>query len=444
MRKIVIYRFVLLFFIAGICLIILRYARKQETSYRLLDRTGPAADSREWQITQRYEASLQSALKKNPLDNKACLSLATLFIQESRVTGNYLYYDHAALKYVNQVLKRESGNFEALTLQSLVYLSQHHFAEGLSIAVKAQHINPYNAFIYGVLVDGNVEMGNYDSAIANSDRMVSIRPDLRSYSRISYIREIFGDYPGAIQAMRMAVDAGAPGDETTEWSRIQLGRLFENTGDLRSAEMHYTIALDERPGYAYALAGLARIALASKDIQKAMAYCKRADSMVSDNNIKEELSDIYQLSGEKKKADSLSQLVIQSLNRNVQSRSTDENIGHYSDRELAYAYLKVNDYNRALEHALTEYNRRPANIDVNETVAWVYYCRGEYATALPYLRTALRTQSKNPQLLCHAGLIYAKAGDRSAAKDRLEEALSSKANISLELKKQSLQTLKSL
>ncbi len=43
------------------------------------------------------------------------------------------------------------------------------------------------------------------------NRMVSIRPDIRSYSRISYLREIHGDIPGAIEAMELAVEAGAPG-----------------------------------------------------------------------------------------------------------------------------------------------------------------------------------------------------------------------------------------
>ena len=444
MKKKLIYRLVLTCFIIAIGLIIFRFSSLQANSYRMLERSGPAAQSREWMITRNYASNLQAALKNNPSDIKSALSLATLFIQEARISGNYLYYDKAALKYVNDVIRTDSSNFDALTLKSLIYLSQHHFAEGLQIAERAKQINPYNAFIYGVLVDGNVEMGNYDSAVANSDRMVSIRPDLRSYSRISYLREIYGDYPGAIQAMRMAVDAGAPGDETTEWTRIQLGRLYENTGDLKSAEMHYMIALDERPGYAYAMAGLARIALATADGEKAIAYYKKADSLVSDNSFKEELSDIYQMKGQKSKADSLANLVIRVLSRDAQKGSGDENIGHYADRELAYAFLKVGDYDQALEHALIEYNRRPGNIDVNETLAWVYYCKGEYAKALPYLQVALKTNSKNPLLLCRAGLIYAKTGDKLSAKTTLEQALSSHANLSQAVKNQSSEILKTL
>jgi tetratricopeptide (TPR) repeat protein len=441
MRRKFIYSIFLVF--VGFCLfaIFLKYRNSESVAYHLLDRKGAVGDNREWQLTRNYAASLLQALKKTPSDVKSSLALVAIFIQEARVTGNYVYYDKAAMKYVNDVLRSDSTNFDALTFKALIYLSQHHFADGLSIAEKARMINPYNAFIYGMVVDGNVEMGNYDSAVANSDRMVSIRPDLRSYSRISYLREIYGDYPGAIEAMKMALAAGAPGDEGTEWTRIQLGRLYENTGDLVSARMHYTIALNERPGYAYALAGLARIALSSKDYATAISYYEQANAGVTDYSVKEELAEAYKLSGQAEKADVVSEQVIESMNKDAQSGRSDENIGHYADRELAYAYLKINNFDKALEHALLEYNRRPENIDVNETVAWVYYCKGEYAKALPYLKVALKTNSRNPTLLCHAGLIYEKAGEGALAKDHLRAALQSNPNIPEELKKESANAL---
>ena len=74
--------------------------------------------------------------------------------------------------------------------------------------------------------------------------------------------------PGAIEAMKLAVSAGGAGDEPTEWTRIQLARLYENTGDLKNAEMHYTIALEERPGFPYATAGLGHIATGNKRLYK--------------------------------------------------------------------------------------------------------------------------------------------------------------------------------
>jgi tetratricopeptide (TPR) repeat protein len=412
MKKKYIYTTLLAFIVLCLCAIFLKYQHNEPASYELLDRKGVIGDNREWRLTRTYASSLLQSLKKNPSDTKSSLALVAIFIQEARVTGNYVYYDKAAMKYVNDVLKADSTNFDALTFKALIYLSQHHFADGLAIAKKAREINPYNAFIYGMVVDGNVEMGNYDSAVANSDKMVSIRPDLRSYSRISYLREIYGDYPGAIEAMKMALAAGAPGDEGTEWTRIQLGHLYENTGDLMSAKMHYTIALNERPGYAYALAGLARIAIASKDYATAISYYQKADAAVTDYTVKEELVEAYKLAGQKAAADAIANAVIENMTKDAQQGQNDENIGHYADRELAYAYLKTNNYDKALEHALLEYNRRPENIDVNETVAWVYYCKGEYAKALPFIKVALKTNSKNPTLLYRAGLIFEKTGKK--------------------------------
>jgi tetratricopeptide (TPR) repeat protein len=111
---------------------------------------------------------------------------------------------------------------------------------------------------------------------------------------------------------------------------------------------------------------------------------------------------------------------------------------------LAYAYLKVNDYDNALKHALLEYDRRPDNIDVNECVAWVYYNMGDYEKALPYIKTALRTNCKNPTLLCRAGLIYAKSGEKIVAKTTLQQALQTKANIANDLRIQSTVALQSL
>ena len=448
MNKKIIYFISIFFFIAAVIFIIARYNSKQKEKenkiYTLLDRKGSLAQASDWSTTKNQAAMFLDKIKKKPDDTKALLGLAAIYIQEARVTGNYVYYDAAAMKYVNNVLKTDSLNFDALIYKALIYLSQHHFADGLATAQKAQQINPYNAFVYGILIDGNVEMGYYDSAVASSDKMVSIRPDLRSYSRISYLREIYGDYPGSIVAMRMAVDAGAAGEESTEWARVQLGLLYEKTGDLKNAEMQYAISLEVRPDYAYALAGLARIAAAAKDYNKAANYYLKADSLVSDYSFKEEMVDLYKLTGEKEKADVTAKEVIENLSTAATKGNSDESIGHYADRELAYAYLKTNEYDKAFEHALLEYNRRPENIDVNETLAWVYYNKSDYANALKYISVALKTKCKNPTLLCHAGLIYSKAGDKPMAKSLLQHALANNPNINIKLKDESLSTMKTL
>lgn len=418
--------------------------KKEATTYYILDRTGPAAESEEWALTSKRATELYKKIVSDPDDAKSKLALASMYVQEARITGNYMYYDKAAMKYIDDVLKKDTANFEATTLKAMLQLSQHHFAEGLLLAEKAKNGNPYNAFIYGILIDGNVEMGNYDSAVANADKMISLRPDIRSYSRISYLREIYGDYPGAIEAMKMAVEAGFTGDENTEWSRVQLGKLYEHTGDLVNAEFQYKVSLRERPGYAYALAGLARIATINKDYPKAIAFYMQADSLINDFSFKEEMADIYYRTGETKKADAIMKNILDVMSKTAQEGLQDESIGHYADLELARAYLKVKNYDKALYHTLQEYNRRPGNIDVNEMLGWVYYLKGDAAKAMPFIKIAMQTNSMNPVLLCRAGLVYVKNGDNNKGRELLQLGLKNNTLMSASLRDESSKVLQTL
>jgi len=448
MKKNHFYWIAIILFVAATGFIVLKYKKDEKTNvttfYPLKERTGAIAQSEEARRVQKQFADLVRSVRTDPDDMKSRIALASLYTQEARVTGHHEYYDLAAMKYVNEVLEKDSLHFEALTFKALLKLSQHDFSNGLALAEKARAVNPDNAFVHGILVDGYVELGNYTAAVKEADIMMSLRPDLRSYSRVSYLREIHGDYPGAIQAMKLAVDAGAPGDEATEWARVHLGELFETTGDLRNAEMHYQISLQCRPGYAYALAGLGRLASASEEFDKAISYFTEADLLLDELSFKEEMADLYELAGQKNKADSIINRLKNSIADDLKNEVSNEEITYHADAELAHVYLKAGGYDQALQHALADYNRRPSNIQVNETLAWVYYNKKEYDKALIYLEAAMKTRSKNPVLLCRAGLIYAKNGKRDKAKLLLGEILNTNCNIPAPLKQQAIQELQTL
>ena len=77
---------------------------------------------------------------------------------------------------------------------------------------------------YGVIVDAQVELGRYATPRRSIQRMVDLKPDLASYARVSYFRELSGDMSGAVEAMRLAVSAGgAP--ENSAFVQTLLGDL---------------------------------------------------------------------------------------------------------------------------------------------------------------------------------------------------------------------------
>jgi len=434
-------------FITAVGFVVIKYRSKQQAeknaAYILLPRGGQS-NNPEWTAAKKNTDNLLAKIKMNPADTKSLLALANAYIVEARASGNIAYYDKAAYKTIENVLQQDQYNYEALMLKALLQLSQHHFADGLATAKTAEAANNNNAFVYGLLVDANVEIGNYDAALDAANKMVSIRPDLRSYSRIAYLREIYGDYPGAIDAMKLAVAAGIPGEEATEWCRTQLGRLYENRGEVDNAKFQYDLSVAARPGYAYALAGLARLEAFEKKYDSAVYYYLLAQSVISDIGVKENLAVAYGNAGNAAKAATLNKEVIEEMKKNAQQNIDDPAMGHYSDKELAYAYLQNNDYDKALEHALAEYNRRPKNIDVNETMAWVYYKRNEIAKALPYVAAATITHSMNPVLLCTAGLVYTKTGDAVKGKKMLSLGLKHNPVLPEDIKKESAEALQKL
>ncbi len=425
MKKQSLYLLLIVVFAITAGFVVMKYKKNQaedkQVLYPLLPRKG-SGNNREWDVANRNYTKLAARVTANPQDHKSAIALVNTYILEGRASGNVAYYDKAAMTVINKILKQDALHYEAICLKALVELSQHHFAEGLATATEAVKLNPNSAFAYGLLVDANIEMGNYTAAVEAADKMVSARPDLRSYSRISYLREIHGDLPGAIDAMKMAVTSGVPAEESTEWCRSQLGRLYENIGRKDSALLQYRLSVAARPGYPNALAGLGRIAEFDKQEDSAIYYYENSAKVSNDPSIKQSLSGIYR-TRDKQKANKLMNEVITEMVDLSRRAIDDPTVGHYSDRELAYAWLENNDTKKALEHALAEYNRRPLNIDVNETVAWVYYKRNQPEKAISYLEKAMITQSRNPALLCIAGLIFYKNGDTNRGRTFLNAGL---------------------
>ncbi len=426
---------ILVGFTAVFLTVILIFSKKpKQTIPTFKERTGSIALSGEWLNTKQAIEDLLKTIELNPENYKAKLQLSQAYIQEARITGDHAYYDQAALELLDDVIKNEPKNFDALCCKSTVLLSQHHFSEGLEVAQQALPLNPNSAFIYGLMCDAHVELGNYAEAVKMSDKMISIRPDIRSYARVSYLREIHGDINGAIEAAKLAVAAGYPGLEQSEWTRMILAHLYESRGQLDSAELQYKIALVERPDYAFAIAGLGNIAKQKGNYKEAIAAYEKAKIMISEYSFDDELTDLYLLNNETEKAKKSSEKVITMLSPLSDADESSSAHGHYADKELANAYLKVPDNEKALEHAMIEYERRPDNIDVCETVAWVNYKKGNFAEANKMINKALRTNSQNPVLLCHAGLIKIKAGEKVKGEELLRKALLLNPYLDVELK----------
>jgi len=363
---------------------------------KLLDRSEKIRMGKEWDEVQNYYTDQRDAINKNTKDNEAKLKLAELFIREARVTGEHGHYYPAALAMTSNIVDEEEVNpdvkFRALTTHAGVQLSLHEFSDALKTAEKALAMNNRNAQIYGVLVDCYVELGDYDKAVEMSDKMINIKPDIRSYSRIAYLREIHGDVEGSYKALGLAIKAGYPGYEETAWAMQTLGDLYLKYGELDKAENIYNQILDTRADYPFAVAALGEVEYERGNMKVAEAKFNEAIEIIPEVGYYTSLAKLYKKQDRQDELDKLMEDVFVMLQEDVDS-------GHNMNLEYASIYRDIlTDYDMALKYAEMEYKKRPENIDVNRMIAHIYALKSEKDKAKQHLERAIVTESKDPEL----------------------------------------------
>ncbi len=206
----------------------------------------------------------QSAIAKLPNTADPYVMLSIGFMHKARETADGAYYTRAEAAD-EKALSIDPKNPGAIRQMSWIYAGQHRFPEARDAARRAIEIMPHDAASYGMLGDALIELGDYDGAEKAVQQMADIRPDVSAYTRVSYLRELFGDTEGALEMMSAAAHSASPREpEYLAWCRAHYGNLLFNCGRLDAAEAEYLVALSVFPDYHYALTGMGRVCAAEE------------------------------------------------------------------------------------------------------------------------------------------------------------------------------------
>ena len=357
----------------------------------------------------------QARLEQNPDDWKSVDELAAAYLQKVREAGDPSYYGKAEA-LLHRALTHDGSDAEATTSMGLLALARHQFREGLAWGKKAAILDPGGARPLGIVGDAQVELGRYSEAVQTFQQMIDRRPDLSSYARVSYARELFGDVAGAIAAMEKAIEAGGPVPENSAYTRVLLANLYFNSGRLLEAEAQDRRALFEDPKYPYALAGLAKIDAARGHYAAAIAGYRQAVDTYPLPDFVIGLGDAYAASGAANQAKETYDLAA-AEQQLYQANGVD------LDAELA---LFAADHGRDLPSALAAARRamsdRPG-VHSADVLAWTLYQVGDDRAALNASRQAQRLGTQDAAIYFHSGMIEARLGMRTAAIDDLHRAL---------------------
>jgi tetratricopeptide (TPR) repeat protein len=365
--------------------------------------------------TEDVIAKDQRLLRANSSNWKASDELAAAYLQKVREVGDPSYYPKVEA-LLRSALQHDASDLEATTLMGTLSLARHQFAEALRWGQRAHGLGPYASRPLGIISDAQTQLGQYDQAVASLQQMVNLRPDLSSYSRISYLRELYGDLPGAIEAMQRAIQAGGPVPENLAYTDVLLGNLYFNSGRLAQAETQYQRALTDFPGYVQGLAGIASVRAAQKNYAGAVRLYRQAIDIYPVPQYVIALGDVYAVSGSHKKAAETYDLA-------AAEQSLFRANGVDLDQELA---LFDADHQRDLAGALAAANRAMAdrpNVVTADSLAWTLFQSGDYPAALNASSEAHRLGTLDALAFFHTGMIEMKLGMQKQARADLQKAI---------------------
>ncbi len=384
-----------------------------------------AVDPRSGSTTDKAIAKAQATLRQNPKNGSAQLDLAQAFLQKARETADPSLYLKAG-KLLDLISVQSPSDLGLVVTEGTLALAQHRFRDALRLGRLALNRSPDNEAALGVVVDANNELGRYPQALEATQKMVDIRPNLASLSRVSYERELHGDLPGAVTAMTQAVTAGGTaGGENIAYVQTQLGNLLVNQGRLNEAARSYADAERAFPGFPAALAGRARILLAAGRFREAARLLARVVRIqpLSEYAIAE--GDALAASGQTKAAAEAYDLVA------VIARLYRAN-GVNVDLELALFDADHHPGASAVARARQALAGRPSILG-HDVLAWNLYRDGQVGAASKESARALTTGSRDPPLRFHAAAIAASAGHRDKAVAHLRIVLRTNPRFSAAL-----------
>jgi tetratricopeptide (TPR) repeat protein len=236
---------------------------------------------------------------------------------------------------------------------------------------------------------------------------VNVKPELSSYARVSYFRELHGDLAGALAAMQLAVTAGGGTAENVGYVQALVGKLHFDAGDYAAAENAYRSSLETDPGFPAATAGLARVEAAQGDYPVAIHRLRALIQRLPLPDYVIALGDTEQAAGMSAAAQRDYQLV------GVETRLLQAN-GVNTDAELALFEADHGDASQAVDLAARAWAAAPS-VRSADAYSWALSAAGRDGEALAMSAMAMRLGSRDPSFLYHAGMVALRSGHAGRA-----------------------------
>jgi tetratricopeptide (TPR) repeat protein len=358
---------------------------------------------------QNAIAGAQERIKRDAKQAEPHSTLAKALVRRGRETGDPDYYKQAE-RAVQDSLRIEPDNFEALKARVMVLLGQKEYPAALELGKKLNQRIPDDVLMYGLIADASMALGDYKEAETSAQWMLDLRRgNVPGMIRGAALRRVFGEVDGALEWFTSSFKLTSPGEtEERAWLLTQIARLRLETGKLDLAERLLRQALEIFPDYYFTLEALADVnSVGGK-------YAEAADLLRRANRARPHPAYLFSLAV--------------ALKQGGASTEADRTFAEF-ERQARQAADKPDNANRQLTLYYADYAGKPAealraaqaeiarrrDIPTLDAYAWALYSNGRYEEARAELDKALKIGIRDASLFEHAAAISEKLKDPTAA-----------------------------
>ncbi len=368
-------------------------------------------------------ATASHRLERTPGDRAALLALGDAYARKGRETGDSSYFGLAE-KALRRCVDLHPDDSRCRRHLAYVLSLQHDFKQAAEEAQVAIDLNPHEADALGILGDSRIELGEYTAAQDAYQRMVSLRENLASLSRLSGLKSLKGDTAGAIADLERAIVTGKASGEPAEsiaWAQWQLGMEHFHIGRMKPAEAAFRSSLASFPDYYRGLAGLALIHGARGNYRGAITLYEKATATVPLPEYAIALGHLY--SKLRRAEDAAAQYALVEQLAKLGG-------GLYNREFVVFRLDRGEGIAEALEQAQKDLAVRK-DVYGYDTYAWALFKNGHPAPAREAIDQALKLGTRDAKLFFHAGMIYRSLGEARAAHAYFKRALATNPHFHL-------------
>ncbi len=340
--------------------------------------------------TDKEIRKLQASIKEGRNVDAYIIRLGWAFVSKARASSDPGYYKLAELC---AQFPANSDESDALLLRGHIADALHRFADAEAMARKLIEAPHARWESFALLGDALMELGKLEDAIAAYQRMIDIRPCMQTYARVAHIRWLKGDLDGALELMRIAVEASSTRDpEPAAWAYTRLGLYQLQAGNFKDAAWSAQRANEFVADYPAALVLQAKLFVNENKTSDALSALKRAASTSPLPEYQWFLADVARAVGD----DELATKTEASIQRGGKAEDPRSFALFLATRKQS-----ADDALKVAEQELD--NRR--DVFTYDALAWASFAAGRLDDAATFSKKALREGTRDARLQAHAAII---------------------------------------